>query len=300
MNIHEKAMKRLLSILAIVAATCLPMQADSYHDLLGRYMAINEMGNTAQYEKTLEQLSAQAFPNDPQAAQCFASYLTTQLSADMVAIYEPVFRRHVTEAELRELVDLYNDPKFTDIQKRSMAIVNGLQQQPEYVAYITQYSQAIEKILDGQKPQEIQIADEVSREYTDAFYTYYRGSGVDEVIMSAFRGIFQNMEDQLRTVISDPQTVINELTAYTSRSMPKILMTIYSKTLTLDDLHLLAEATNRDSYKHTMAALADAASNPMALGVEVFRGMARWAEQNCPDYAAPLKEVLKSLEAMGK
>ena len=293
-------MKRLISILAIVAATCLPMQADSYHDLVGRYLSINDMSNTAQYEKVIDNVAAMAFPNDKQAAECFSGYLTTQLTADMVEIYEPFFRRHVTEAELRELVDLYSDPKFADIQARAMAIVNNLNQSQEYMTFVGQYSEAIEQIIDGKKPRDIQIADEVSREYADAFYAYYRGSGIDEVLMSAFQGIFNNLETQLRTVINDPQPIVQELSAYTSRNMPKILMAIYSKTLTLDDLHLLTEATNRPAYKHTMAAVAEAASDPMALGVAVYRGIARWAEQRCPEYAAPINEMLKTIEKMVK
>ncbi len=294
-------MKRLISILAIVAATCLPMQADSYHDLVGRYLSINEMGgNNTQYEKMLNQLSAQAFPNDPQAAQCFSSYLTAQLSTDMVAIYEPFFRRHVTEAELKELVNLYNDPKFADIQARAMGIVENLDKSQEYMTFVGQYSEAIEKIMKDEKPREIQIADEVSREYADAFYAYYRGSGIDDVLMSAFQGIFQNLETQLSSVIANPQAVVKELNAYTSRNMPKILMAIYNKTLTLEDLRLLTSATDLPAYKHTMTAVAEAASDPLALGLEVFRGMARWAEQQCPEYAAPLKEMIKTVEALGK
>ena len=218
----------------------------------------------------------------------------------MVEIYEPFFRRHVTEAELKELVDLYNDPKFADIQARAMGIVKNLDKSQEYMTFVGQYSEAIEKIMKDEKPREIQIADEVSREYADAFYAYYRGSGIDEVLMSAFQGIFQNLETQLSSVIANPQAVVKELNAYTSRNMPKILMAIYNKTLTLEDLRLLTSATDLPAYKHTMTAVAESASDPLTLGLEVFRGMARWAEQQCPEYAAPLKEMIKTVEGMGK
>jgi hypothetical protein len=101
-------------------------------------------------------------------------------------------------------------------------------------------------------------------------------------------------------VIANPQAVVKELNAYTSRNMPKILMAIYNKTLTLEDLRLLTSATDLPAYKHTMTAVAESASDPLALGLEVFRGMARWAEQQCPEYAAPLKEMIKTVEGMGK
>ena len=279
---------------------CLPMQADSYRDLMSKYLSINNLSNNAQFEQVIDNVAATAFPNDQQAAECFSAYLSRQLTADMVEIYEPFFRRHVTEAELKELVNLYNDPKFADIQARAMGIVKNLDKSQEYMTFVGQYSEAIEKIMKDEKPREIQIADEVSREYADAFYAYYRGSGIDEVLMSAFQGIFQNLETQLSSVIANPQAVVKELNAYTSRNMPKILMAIYNKTLTLEDLRLLTSATDLPAYKHTMTAVAEAASDPLTLGLEVFRGMARWAEQQCPEYAAPLKEMIKTVEVMGK
>jgi hypothetical protein len=293
-------MKRLFSLLAIAAMMCLPMQADSYRDLMSKYLSINDVSNSAQFEQVIDNVAATAFPNDQQAAECFSNYLSRQLTADMVEIYEPFFRRHVTEAELKELVNLYNDPKFADIQARAMGIVKNLDKSQEYMTFVGQYSEAIEKIMKDEKPREIQIADEVSREYADAFYAYYRGSGIDEVLMSAFQGIFQNLETQLSSVIANPQAVVKELNAYTSRNMPKILMAIYNKTLTLEDLRLLTSATDLPAYKHTMTAVAESASDPLALGLEVFRGMARWAEQQCPEYAAPLKEMIKTVEGMGK
>ncbi|MBR6116450.1 MAG: hypothetical protein IKP93_03115 [Paludibacteraceae bacterium] len=293
-------MKRLFSLLALAAMMCLPMQADSYRDLMSKYLSINDLSNNAQFEQVIDNVAATAFPNDQQAAECFSNYLSRQLTADMVEIYEPFFRRHVTEAELKELVDLYNDPKFADIQARAMDIVKNLDKSQEYMTFVGQYSEAIAKIMNDEKPREIQIADEVSREYADAFYAYYRGSGIDEVLMSAFQGIFQNLETQLSSVIANPQAVVKELNAYTSRNMPKILMAIYNKTLTLEDLRLLTSATDLPAYKHTMTAVAESASDPLALGLEVFRGMARWAEQQCPEYAAPLKEMIKTVEGMGK
>jgi hypothetical protein len=293
-------MKRLFSLLALAAMMCLPMQADSYRDLMSKYLSINDLSNNAQFEQVIDNVATTAFPNDQQAAECFSAYLSRQLTADMVEIYEPFFRRHVTEAELKELVDLYNDPKFADIQARAMGIVKNLDKSQEYMTFVGQYSEAIEKIMKDEKPREIQIADEVSREYADAFYAYYRGSGIDEVLMSAFQGIFQNLETQLSSVIANPQAVVKELNAYTSRNMPKILMAIYNKTLTLEDLRLLTSATDLPAYKHTMTAVAESASDPLALGLEVFRGMARWAEQQCPEYAAPLKEMIKTVEGMGK
>lgn len=293
-------MKRLFSLLAIAAMMCLPMQADSYRDLMSKYLSINDVSNSAQFQQMIDNFTAQSFPNNPQAAQCFSDYLSVQLSTDMVTIYEPFFRRHVTEAELRELVNVTSDPKFADIQARSASILASLDQSKEYANFISQYSEAIEKIMKDEKPREIQIADEVSKEYADAFYAYYRGSGIDDVLMSAFQGIFQNLENQLRGVISNPQAVVKELNAYTSRNMPKILMAIYNKTLTLEDLRLLTSATDLSAYKHTMAAVADAASDPLSLGLQIFRGMAKWADRNCPEYAAPLREMLNSLDSMAK
>ena len=293
-------MKRLFSLLALAAMMCLPMQADSYRDLMSKYLSINNLSNNAQFEQVIDNVAATAFPNDQQAAECFSAYLSRQLTADMVEIYEPFFRRHVTEAELKELANLYNDPKFADIQARAMGIVKNLDKSQEYMTFVGQYSEALEKIMKDEKPREIQIADEVSREYADAFYAYYRGSGIDEVLMSAFQGIFQNLETQLSSVIANPQAVVKELNAYTSRNMPKILMAIYNKTLTLEDLRLLTSVTDLPAYKHTMTAVAEAASDPLALGLAVYRGIARWADRNCPEYAAPLKEMIKMVESMTK
>ena len=289
-------MKRLISSVVLAVMLCLPMLADSYHDALVQYMNGSGVVDMSQYTQMLQPMTAQMFPDDPQAAQAFTEYMTTQIMTDITEIYEPAFRRHVSLQELQELAALYADPKYAGLQQRSMQIVSNMQQTSEYQLFVSQFSEAIQNIMQDKPARNVQIADEVSKEYADAFYQFYRQSGIDEILMRAYRSIFDNLGEQLRqSGISNPQTKVDEIIRYTTQNMPKVLLALFQNALTIDDLHLLTELTGKPAYKHSMEAVAEMASDPMALGIALIRKMAEWMEVHYPKYAAPLNQTLQVL-----
>lgn len=294
-------MKRIffLSLLAILM--CMPMQADSYHDALLDYMTGSGVVNAGQYEDLMEPMAKQFFPDDPQAAKAFAEYFKSQLFEDVVDVYEPAFRRHLSEAELKELIKMFDEPRLASLQERSMEIVSTLSKSPEYQLFMEQYAQSIQNIIADLPAADVQIADELSSEYKDAFYAYYRHSGVDDILMGAYRSLFDTMGDEMRKIgVTDPQAKVNLIGEYTSRNMPKVLMALSNKSLTLDDLKMLDSLTDRPAYRHAMEAVAEMASNPMALGTQLLTKMADWMETNHPEYGTKLKETMKALDAFGK
>lgn len=290
-------MKRFFSIIAMVAVMWLPMQADSYRDALVNYMNGSGIVNPDQYSQMLEPLAQSLYADDPNGANVVSQYVTTQMMQDIADIYEPAFRRYVSEAELNELASIYTNPKYANLQKRAMDIVNGMQHSPEYQQFVSQFSQAIQNIMMDQPARDVQIADDVSKEYADAFYQFYEDSRINDILSGSFHSIFTTLQDELvKSGVSNPQAKVNQLVQYTSKNMPKVMLALFSSKLTLEDVKLVAGMTKSTAYQHSMDAVAEMASDPMKLGAELIAKMADWMGQYYPKYAAPLYEILKVLK----
>ena len=297
LTLNYTDMKRFFSLVALATMMCLTIQADSYHDALSRYMSGSGVVNPTQYSQMLEPMAQSLYPDDPNGKNVVSQYVTTQMMEDIVSIYEPAFRRHVSEAELNELVTIYTDPKYAELQKRTMAIVSNMQQSPEYQQFVRQFSEAIQNIMMGQPARDVQIADDVPAEYATAFYQFYADSRINDVLASSFQGIFTGLADKLQdSGIANPQAKVGELIQYTNKNLPKVMLALFSNQLTLNDVKLVAGMTKKTSYQHAMDAVIEMSADTMQLGIDIITKMAEWMGQYYPKYAAPLYDTLKMLK----
>ena len=146
-------MKRLLFIL-LVALVRMPLYADSYHDALAAYLNNSDVSSSKQqFEDKLRPLIEQAIPDNPNEANILLKrYVSTQLMTDMVDIFEPAFRKHVSAEELQELARIYSDPRYVEMQNRVMKALAGFDQSVEYKNLINSMGPAVADIVAGKQP----------------------------------------------------------------------------------------------------------------------------------------------------
>ena len=85
---------------------------------------------------------------------------------------------------------------------------------------------------------------------------------------------------------------------YIQANMKTVLVSIFVKTITQQDLQLLISNTDSDAYRHSIDAVKEVVVNPMQLAVQLIDKMADWMSAHHPQYAAPLKETAKAMKGL--
>ena len=148
-------MKKFFLLIAFCFGA-LSMSADSYRDLLTQYMQVGNLVDKGTYSEMLKPLATSAFPNDAQKGMdIVGQYASSQMITDIIDLFEPAFRNHVSESELQQLVTIMQDPRMQEIQAKSVELASNFNQSPDFQAFMQQYQAAMMQIMQGQKPQEI-------------------------------------------------------------------------------------------------------------------------------------------------
>ena len=293
-------MKRILFSLCVAAIGLSSVSADTYNDALLSYMKYGNAVDQQQYEKMLQPIVLQLFPNDVEGATAaFSDYASTRMMADLVELYEPAFRKHVSEEELQQLIATYSDPRFSEIQKRSASLVQNFSQSGEYQQFADLLAGAIGDIMLGKQPQNMPVPDSISPDYLALFNRYYVASGTNKIIEQTFSAMTGMMENAMKkNNVQNAQTIIQNIVAYIQLNMPTVLAALFSKALSADDLQMLINSTDSEAYKHSIDAVAEVVSNPMQLGIDLIDKMSDWMSVHHPTYAAPLQETVKAMKKM--
>lgn len=290
-------MKKFFLLIAFCFGA-LSMSADSYRDLLTQYMQVGNLVDKGTYSEMLKPLATSAFPNDAQKGMdIVGQYASSQMITDIIDLFEPAFRNHVSESELQQLVTIMQDPRMQEIQAKSVELASNFNQSPDYQAFMQQYQAAMMQIMQGQKPQEIPTPAGVDKEYEELFNTYYTNSRAGEVAMGAFRSMSGMITNALKQQgVANADEIVKNLIQYTERNMSKVLMSHFSKSFTIEDLQTLNRLTSLPAYTHAMDAVVEVSSNPMKLGFDMMDKMADWMNSDYPNEAEALKRSIKEAQ----
>ena len=292
-------MKRIFTLALMALTLGMGMFADTYRDKLNEYLAAGNVVDKEQYAQMLQPIAQQAFPDDPQQAATFlAEYASSQMLSDVADLFLPAFRKHVSEEELQELINLYADPRLSAIQAKSMTLVNTLTESESFKTFTNSYQQAMMQIIQGQKPQDMVLPANIDQEYAKTFMEYYTASGTDEVLMVSFTSMSGMIKDALQKQgISNADQIVSELISYTQRNLPTAVIPCFYGTLSQEDLQTLIPMTKSPAYEHAMNAVTEAVSNPLQLGVNFMSKMADWLDANYPQSSKQFRKTVNAAKA---
>ena len=289
-------MKRILTLVC-VAALATFLWADAYRDALMKYLQFN---SNEQKEMLNAVASHIASDSASRSAKALTEYMSTQMVVDLADFYEPSFRKYVSIEDLQQLEQMYSDPRFADITKRSAAVIANMAQSTEYMAFIRQFQSSLMAMATGQGlPQDLPIPDTISEQYVQAFQQYYQQARVEEATMASFRNMTPMLTSSLRSAgVKNAEEMVSNLIAYAQRNVPTVIMLLMSKTMTLDDMQLLNSVTSTPAYQHVMDATIEVAGNPIAMAKTLVGKMVSWMDTNYPDAAGQFRQVQQALEMM--
>ncbi|MBQ9340120.1 MAG: hypothetical protein IJS13_07295 [Paludibacteraceae bacterium] len=294
-------MKRYFSLLIVGIVSYGALYADSYRDALKVYLS-NNNSNSAQYESTLGEAFAKAFPQETdkeKIGQIMSEYAATQMADDMADIFLPSFKKYVSEAELKELIELYQNERFAALQNKSAAIMSGLVNDEDYLQFMNSFGTALGNIVTGQPVVDLPVPANITESYVKTFNTYYEDSMLDEMIGGMFESVYDMVKKGLiGQGMENVDDVIEKVKKYTATNMRTVLLVTFHKAYSEDDIKYMSLATASDAYRHSMQATMDVVSNPLALSLNLFEKMSAWLKANYPQYGAAFDELISTMKTM--
>lgn len=289
-------MKRLF-LLVFAAMMLMPLHADAYHDALATYLQSSDVTSTQQLEEKLRPLIEQAIPDNPNEANILLKrYVNTQLMSDIVDIFEPAFRRHISVEELQELARIYSNPRYAEIQNKMVTAFNNLQSSREFENLQASMGTAMQAIANGKKPQPYVMNMYVPEEYKEKFNHYYRASKMEELINQSFAGVADIINTQLRNNgVSNAEQITTQLMEYLKGSMPSIMMQLVYRSLTESDLQMLIDASCSPAYQHTVDAVSEIVADPLGLSAQLLTKMGAWVDTNARRYSKSFQPIIQTL-----
>ena len=293
-------MKRYFVFLCALALTALPLRADAYRDALISYLQNGNVASTDQYADALRLMVEKAFPEETeQALQAMTSYASEQMMIDIADIYLPAFHKHVSMDELQQLADIYSNPRIHDIQERAATLLNGLQDSPEYAKFSGEISSAVVNIVQGNKPRNLSIPRSVPKEYIELFNRYYEASGTDDILRTTFAPILGTMSSSLAAQgVPNAQVVAQRTVDYITTNIPMVLITMFHKAITQEDLQMLLDATASEAYHHTIEAVTEVTANPLGLTAQLMGKMSAWMTTHQPALAERYSQLAEAIYNM--
>ena len=293
-------MKKLLTIGLLAWTMLLPMQADSYHDALIQYMQTNTGAmEKEQYAAILKPLAeGYSKENSEQLTNALAEYASSQMINDLAEIYEPAFRKHVTEEDLVTLTHIFSDARFRDVQQRMADVVTHLQQFPEFTAFVQRCGEvSMAVIMNKPLPADIDEPAGLTPQYLTEFNTYYRNAQVDKTLMKSFQSVTGLLTETLRKQgVENPEEKANELVQYISRNMPTVMLSVCLNSMTIDDLRAINAVSTTPAYKNVVRATSEVSGDPIGLSINLFGKLTEWVDTHYPQLSAPLRQRVTEME----
>ncbi|MCR5050278.1 MAG: hypothetical protein K6A36_04265 [Paludibacteraceae bacterium] len=293
-------MKKLLFILAL-CALCVSVNADSYHDAMIKYMQVDNCMDREQYEKRIKPMIARLYPeSDTVMATIMEEYIASQMMDDMVNLFEPAFRNHVTEEDLHELIVICSDPRYKEIEKRSSNITENIYTAEEYIEFAKRLQVVMAAIANDQKVPNDKIKTDVPKKYAKTFMQYYKESKLEETMTAAFQSVGNVLAEALRKEgKSDVEKKVETAMNYANTNLPMIMMSLYYKSeITKEDLQYLTAVSSKPSSVHAMEAVQELFADPIQMSAGLLGKLANWMDAHHPDYATNLHNAVNELEKL--
>jgi len=276
-------MKRSIIILFTALMPLLSLLADSYHDTFAVFMDSTDAINAKAFAPVFAMQAERRFPDQPQKTDSVVNeYIESQLTSDAIDFFEPFYRKHVSEQELAELIASHSDPRHVQLTQKSKEIMRTWNQSALYLGFKNQLEKAVNDIKSNKVPTDLQMPENVSPEYIEAFNRFFEASGFSDMVAKMQVSALQMLTIQL-TMSGEENTlgIVESLTGFYQRNIRTVLLSLYSQNFTLEDLTFMTQEVQSDAFQHSSEAMKEAAGS-WGLGVGLSKYFLKWLYANYP------------------
>lgn len=295
-------MKRILVMVMVVLVALTGLRAESYRDLLKAYLNYSGELNEMNMQEQLADALTRVVPaeNATEVAGVVSEYATTQMVEDLVDVMQPYFEKHVSDADLKEMIKTYQDERYQQLHKQAQQLLGNLQNDKEYLRFMEKFQQDMGDIVQGNAVEDLKVPASINEAYQKAFKQYYVQSGVGEILDNSFNAVTGMVRQELvNQGIPDAEKRAEETGAYLIRNMEKLTMVIFSRVYSADDLNYMTQMADTEAGRHCMKAAKDMTGNPFALIGSMMQKMSTWLDAHHPEYGEKMQQVLQILKGFG-
>ena len=232
------ASKCLVALLISLTALCGYAQ-DSYREALKEYFRLN--GQIGQIESALKALNGTLFDDggNVDLNQLTDRYIKERMSDLFAGSMESKMQeRNVTEADLREVIELLSTPAGKAYIEHQQAWIDNIKEELPSVML-----QNMGQIMYGDTSNPIQPKADIDAGYINKFKEVM-GSSIVESFMNAF-----DMTTPATKSVQLPEGLKDGLQKWLNVNMPTMMMNCAYGTITVDDLDFAAMLGSHESYR---------------------------------------------------
>lgn len=159
------------------------------------------------------------------------------------------FRQNMSEAEFKQMMEFYKQPKILEASKKIVSISLGNLDDP-YLQELLRPN--IMKIIKGENAEDLK-APECSADYLASFEKYWKLSDCEEAMKSAFSSVTQMMNSQAGQDAGKMAFMKNAMD-YICRNSKNLVLTVFQRSIDKEDLDTFNSIGDQSFYPSYMKA----------------------------------------------
>lgn len=191
----------------------------------------------------------------------------------------PVFQKHVSEEELRELMDLQKMPEWQKFQNMS-----NLQSSSNTLAMTGVIVSSMLSIVAGKTPEPVKPDKGISKKYIKLFNQYYDEVGMETILDGIFSKLIEASQDQ--EYMKKAGDVMKTFTTYMSKNFRVMMLNMVCDTWTEDDLKFGIKIASKPAVHHSVDAIMEIVGSLDPKGNETDRKFLKeyseWLDKELP------------------
>lgn len=296
-------MKRIVLMMAVVLMALTPIRADWYRDQLKDLLTYSGQVSTEVVKSQWGPAIARLMPAEDaeKFTAALMEYTETQLAEDFTDIYLPVYKKYVTEADLKQLMKMYEDERYVAVYNHAAGLLNGLQESPYFKGFQASLEKQLTAIINGEPAKDVSVPSSIPASYKEAFERYYKVSGTDELVDKIFAAMMDIASQELKSQnYPDADKLINDISSYMSRNMQNVCLIVFYRGITENDLTYLVTVSDTEAVRHSQEANKELLVNPMQLARDIMTKMMTWTATHHPEFKEQIQKMQPVLQMMTK
>ena len=273
--------KCLVALLISLTAVCGYAQ-DSYREAIVEYFRLN--GQIGQIESALKALNGPLFDDSGNVDlnQLTDRYIKERMSNLFAGFMESKMKeRNVTEADLREVIELLSTPAGKAYNEHQQAWIDNIKEELPSVML-----QNMGQIMYGDTSNPIQPKADIDVEYIKKFKEVM-GSSIVESFMSAF-----DVSTPTMKFVQLPESLKDGLKTWLKANIPTMAMNCAYGTMTIDDLDFAAMLGSQESYRKVQD-FSRFNFNEMSMGGDILSDYLNWMQNQGAVVRSGATDIIK-------
>ncbi|MBO4822587.1 MAG: hypothetical protein J5548_14115 [Prevotella sp.] len=196
-------------------------------------------------------------------------YLEESFMDDLVDAMLPFMEEYVSVDEIKELTDIFSSGQGKTFQEH-WGKINGTGSKFEQLGI-----EIAQKVMSGEEPTPVQAVT-CPESYKNLFQQFYKESGQEGLLTSAFNGLTESFSD-------DQKSMMEKIKGYLSSNLCTVLLNESYGILTEEDMKFGLELGKKQAWQDVMKGAASLMSHSQEMGMNVVMNYVTWLQDQGVD-----------------